>query len=205
MELNIGDMKDEHNKILLSMKYKKIKPKVEYLFKKNGTLLLNRSNHDHFHSSAVYIPLTTLLRFGLENEVKAICNELSEHLDRKTKKWDFPLFQNFTHVLNRTTWWGESFPNHGLLYKYLQLAIQWLNTYESNIITNFCGYNKSKLRQTKSSLRNKIDMILQFKTLLHIPISKKTQSQILLLLSMSHTKQTEHLYMLMKMNETFFV
>ena len=202
-EIKSFDFKDVHNKNLLLMTHhSSFVPPTSDLFDGNSALLLHRGDPHHFHSCCVYIPMKTLLQNGIERHVEGICDDMERHLDRKRRGWDNALFLDFTHVLIRNTWFGETFDNKELLKRYTVLANRFLDSYvlHYGIFDTFKGMSKTKLRRLKRGFISKLDLGMQFLHILGHEFEDEVRRQVIKLFGMRHTKQIEHLYMLMHAN-----
>jgi hypothetical protein len=159
---------------------------------------------------------------GLLEVANEIVNEMDLYLQQKARKWNFSLFLDFTHVLQRCKWRGESVADEPtvcavgeeealihcttvarelseLLTKYDSVATKWDQRYGS-IVAAFASEND--WRSWKKENMSKIDLWLQFMKL----IGKKPEEGVQRKIAEKYLQQkrrqrndeqVEHLYMLL--------
>jgi hypothetical protein len=215
------------NKLLVELEYNPSSPslhrKIDAITARLDKKVLRRKPANNFYTLVCYLPLAKLLDMGLLEVANEIVNEMDRYLQRKGRKWNFSLFLDFTHVLQRCKWRGESVADEPtvcavgeeeelihcttvartlseLLAKYDSVATKWDQTYASTVAK--FARDKDEKRWTRDDM-SKIDLWLQFMKL----IGKKPEGGVQRKIAEKYLQQKqkqkrndeqlEHLYMLL--------
>lgn len=182
---------------------------------KSGGYKLTPSNKTKFHNLLIYLPsekLEKLKEPTLTEIIRNLFHLMDENFKDEKRRWDMPLFIDFTHVLIQYKWFGKEFPDEifdkkskrkkTIMEKYDELSNKWFDRYGNDVIDKWKHYDLTSIRKIKrvdKNCINRLELMLQFAIILKRNLDDDTHSQITTFLQHKHTPQTEVISLLKQM------